>query len=181
MIRMGKTYGNLMVDVKTGSEKLKDRARRILSMVTGSRPRKQRALRPRSGTSRPIVMKQARLTPQAPAKAETIRRLDSRSARQNSRSRCRREKPKSGDSRYVGTTGSPAATRRASRTAHRGFHRAQRGRAPGSRDASCEPTQACIWGTARKIPPASTTRAIRHCSRLATDTRHRQLHCTRRR
>jgi N-acetylmuramic acid 6-phosphate etherase len=35
MIRMGKTYGNLMVDVKTGSEKLKDRARRILSMITG--------------------------------------------------------------------------------------------------------------------------------------------------
>jgi N-acetylmuramic acid 6-phosphate etherase len=35
MIRMGKTYGNLMVDVKSGSEKLKDRARRILSMVTG--------------------------------------------------------------------------------------------------------------------------------------------------
>jgi N-acetylmuramic acid 6-phosphate etherase len=34
MIRMGKTYGNLMVDVQTGSEKLKDRARRILSIVT---------------------------------------------------------------------------------------------------------------------------------------------------
>jgi N-acetylmuramic acid 6-phosphate etherase len=36
MIRMGKTYGNLMVDVQTGSEKLKDRARRILTMVTGA-------------------------------------------------------------------------------------------------------------------------------------------------
>jgi N-acetylmuramic acid 6-phosphate etherase len=35
MIKVGKTYGNLMVDVQTGSEKLKDRARRILSMVTG--------------------------------------------------------------------------------------------------------------------------------------------------
>jgi N-acetylmuramic acid 6-phosphate etherase len=35
MIKLGKTYGNLMVDVQTGSEKLKDRARRILSMVTG--------------------------------------------------------------------------------------------------------------------------------------------------
>ena len=34
MIRMGKTYGNLMVDVQTGSEKLKDRARRIVSHVT---------------------------------------------------------------------------------------------------------------------------------------------------
>src|SRR6185436_4411326 len=35
MIRMGKTYGNLMVDVKTSSEKLKDRARRIVNIVTG--------------------------------------------------------------------------------------------------------------------------------------------------
>jgi N-acetylmuramic acid 6-phosphate etherase len=35
MIRAGKTYGNLMVDVRTGSEKLKDRARRIIGVVTG--------------------------------------------------------------------------------------------------------------------------------------------------
>src|SRR5713101_3640723 len=35
MVRIGKTYGNLMVDVQMGSEKLKDRARRIISIVTG--------------------------------------------------------------------------------------------------------------------------------------------------
>jgi N-acetylmuramic acid 6-phosphate etherase len=35
MIKVGKTYGNLMVDVRTGSEKLKDRARRIIGVVTG--------------------------------------------------------------------------------------------------------------------------------------------------
>jgi N-acetylmuramic acid 6-phosphate etherase len=35
MIKVGKTYGNLMVDVRTGSEKLRDRARRILGVVTG--------------------------------------------------------------------------------------------------------------------------------------------------
>ena len=35
MIRTGKTYGNLMVDVQVGSEKLKDRARRIIAIVTG--------------------------------------------------------------------------------------------------------------------------------------------------
>ena len=35
MIRVGKTYGNLMVDVHTGSEKLKDRACRIVEAVTG--------------------------------------------------------------------------------------------------------------------------------------------------
>src|SRR3954453_19187302 len=35
MVRIGKTYGNLMVDVQTGSEKLRDRARRIIAIVTG--------------------------------------------------------------------------------------------------------------------------------------------------
>jgi N-acetylmuramic acid 6-phosphate etherase len=35
MIRTGKTYGNLMVDVRTGSQKLRDRARRIVGIVTG--------------------------------------------------------------------------------------------------------------------------------------------------
>jgi N-acetylmuramic acid 6-phosphate etherase len=35
MVLMGKTYGNLMVDVHVGSEKLKDRARRIVNIVTG--------------------------------------------------------------------------------------------------------------------------------------------------
>ena len=35
MIRIGKTYGNLMVDVQSSSEKLKDRARRILIIATG--------------------------------------------------------------------------------------------------------------------------------------------------
>jgi N-acetylmuramic acid 6-phosphate etherase len=35
MVRLGKTYGNLMVDVQTKSDKLRDRARRILSMVAG--------------------------------------------------------------------------------------------------------------------------------------------------
>ena len=34
MIRIGKTYGNLMVDVQMGSEKLRDRARRIITIVT---------------------------------------------------------------------------------------------------------------------------------------------------
>ena len=35
MVKTGKVYGNLMVDVQTGSEKLKDRARRIVNIVTG--------------------------------------------------------------------------------------------------------------------------------------------------
>jgi N-acetylmuramic acid 6-phosphate etherase len=35
MVLIGKTYGNLMVDTHTSSEKLKDRARRIVNIVTG--------------------------------------------------------------------------------------------------------------------------------------------------
>jgi N-acetylmuramic acid 6-phosphate etherase len=35
MVRIGKTYGNLMVDLHTGSEKARDRALRIITMVTG--------------------------------------------------------------------------------------------------------------------------------------------------
>ena len=35
MVHIGKTYGNLMVDVQTGSEKLRDRAQRIINVVTG--------------------------------------------------------------------------------------------------------------------------------------------------
>ena len=35
MVRVGKTYGNLMVDVTSNSEKLRDRARRIIVTVTG--------------------------------------------------------------------------------------------------------------------------------------------------
>jgi N-acetylmuramic acid 6-phosphate etherase len=35
MIRIGKTYGNLMVDVQSGSEQRKERAIRIISIVTG--------------------------------------------------------------------------------------------------------------------------------------------------
>jgi N-acetylmuramic acid 6-phosphate etherase len=61
MIRIGKTYGNLMVDVQTGSEKLKDRARRIVAMVTGSDPEEAGELlkQARWNTKAAIVMKNA--------------------------------------------------------------------------------------------------------------------------
>jgi N-acetylmuramic acid 6-phosphate etherase len=35
MIRMGKTYGNIMVDLQQTNRKLKERSRRILMMITG--------------------------------------------------------------------------------------------------------------------------------------------------
>src|SRR6478752_360955 len=68
MIKLGKTYGNLMVDVKTGSEKLKDRARRIVMIVTGLEPAAAEALlkRARWNVKAAIVMQKANLTlPQA--------------------------------------------------------------------------------------------------------------------
>src|SRR3954463_6440869 len=68
MIKWGKTYGNLMVDVKTGSEKLKDRAKRILGVVTGLDPVEAEALlkRARWNVKAAIVMQKANLTlPQA--------------------------------------------------------------------------------------------------------------------
>src|SRR5476651_2794437 len=53
MIRIGKTYGNLMVDVQMGSEKLRDRARRIITTVTGlDYDEADKLLRDRTGTSK---------------------------------------------------------------------------------------------------------------------------------
>jgi N-acetylmuramic acid 6-phosphate etherase len=68
MIKWGKTYGNLMVDVQTGSEKLKDRAKRILGVVTGLDSGSAETLlkRARWNVKAAIVMEKAGLTlPQA--------------------------------------------------------------------------------------------------------------------
>jgi N-acetylmuramic acid 6-phosphate etherase len=68
MIKLGKTYGNLMVDVQTGSEKLKDRARRILGVVTGVDYDAADALLKRAkwNVKAAIIMQRANLTlPQA--------------------------------------------------------------------------------------------------------------------
>jgi len=68
MIKWGKTYGNLMVDVRTGSEKLKDRAKRIVGIVTGLEAEAAEALlkRARWNVKVAIVMEKAGLTfPQA--------------------------------------------------------------------------------------------------------------------
>jgi N-acetylmuramic acid 6-phosphate etherase len=71
MIRIGKTYGNLMVDVHVGSEKLRDRARRILMIVTGLEPDEADVLLQRAhwNVKAAIVMQKTHLTlPQALAK-----------------------------------------------------------------------------------------------------------------
>ncbi len=36
MVRLGKTFGNLMVDLRGSNEKLRDRARRIVAQATGA-------------------------------------------------------------------------------------------------------------------------------------------------
>lgn len=63
-VRIGKTYGNLMVDVQTASEKLKDRARRIVNIVTDlSYDEADRLLRrARWNVKAAIVMQKAGLT-----------------------------------------------------------------------------------------------------------------------
>src|SRR5687767_2045137 len=68
MIKVGKTYGNLMVDLRSGSEKLKDRARRIVVTVTGIDYEAADALLKRAkwNVKAAIVMQKASLTlPQA--------------------------------------------------------------------------------------------------------------------
>ncbi|MEO6212623.1 MAG: N-acetylmuramic acid 6-phosphate etherase [Vicinamibacterales bacterium] len=68
MIKVGKTYGNLMVDLRCGSEKLKDRARRIITMVTGITYEDADVLlrRAKWNVKAAIVMQKAELTlPQA--------------------------------------------------------------------------------------------------------------------
>ncbi len=61
MIRCGKAYGNLMVDVRAGSEKLRDRAERIVMAVTGvGRPRARRLLAEARGRAKVAIVMQAR-------------------------------------------------------------------------------------------------------------------------
>jgi N-acetylmuramic acid 6-phosphate etherase len=64
MIRIGKTYGNLMVDVQTGSQKLRDRARRIIGIVTGLEYEEAEALLARAhwNVKAAIVMQKAGLS-----------------------------------------------------------------------------------------------------------------------
>lgn len=74
MIRVGKTYGNLMVDIHTGSEQRRDRARRIVSMVTGIPPEEAGGLLKRAkwNVKAAIVMQKSGVT-----YAQALRRLKS--------------------------------------------------------------------------------------------------------
>ena len=57
MIKLGKVHGNLMVDLKATSEKLRDRAERIVKEVTGiSRPRARTLLRRAQGSTKVAIL-----------------------------------------------------------------------------------------------------------------------------
>jgi N-acetylmuramic acid 6-phosphate etherase len=78
MVRTGKTYGNLMVDVQPTSEKLKDRARRILMIATGIDYEASGRLlkRARGNVKAAIVMQKTGLTfPRAAARLRTANGL----------------------------------------------------------------------------------------------------------
>ena len=64
MIRVGKTYRNLMVDVAPNSDKLRDRARRIIATVTGLAYNEADALLRRAGwnVKAAILMQQGGIT-----------------------------------------------------------------------------------------------------------------------
>ena len=72
MVRAGKTYGNLMVDVKSNSEKLRDRARRIVGAVSGVTYEDADALLDRAGwdVKAAILMQEAGIT-----RAQALSRL----------------------------------------------------------------------------------------------------------
>jgi N-acetylmuramic acid 6-phosphate etherase len=72
MVRAGKTYGNLMVDVQINSAKLRDRARRIVSAVTGLTGATADALLRRAGGSVKVavVMQKAGLS-----RVEAVKRI----------------------------------------------------------------------------------------------------------
>jgi N-acetylmuramic acid 6-phosphate etherase len=57
MIRLGKTYGNLMVDVRASNEKLRARSRRIVALATGAGdPEIERALTATDGEVKDAIL-----------------------------------------------------------------------------------------------------------------------------
>jgi len=57
MVRLGKVYGNLMVDLQASNAKLRDRAERIVGVVTGlKRPRTQALLEKAGGEAKTAIV-----------------------------------------------------------------------------------------------------------------------------
>ncbi|MEW1908887.1 N-acetylmuramic acid 6-phosphate etherase [Kitasatospora sp. NPDC085895] len=71
MVRLGRTYGNLMVDLRATNEKLRARCRRIVALATGAAPEAaDRALDAAGGEVKPAVL--TLLTGLAPADAARL-------------------------------------------------------------------------------------------------------------
>lgn len=57
MVKLGKTYGNLMVDVRASNEKLRDRAHRIVTAATDASPEAvTAALQEHGGRAKPAIL-----------------------------------------------------------------------------------------------------------------------------
>jgi N-acetylmuramic acid 6-phosphate etherase len=61
MVRLGKAYGNLMVDLRPGSAKLRDRARRIVALAAGVPAARAARLLSRAGGEVKTAIVMARL------------------------------------------------------------------------------------------------------------------------
>jgi N-acetylmuramic acid 6-phosphate etherase len=61
MVRLGKVYGNLMVDLRPSSRKLRARALRMIAELTGLPPRQAAALARRSGSQPAVALVMQRL------------------------------------------------------------------------------------------------------------------------
>jgi N-acetylmuramic acid 6-phosphate etherase len=73
MVRLGKVYGNLMVDLRVTSDKLRDRGERILEATLGIERREAGALLERSGGHVKTALVMGKLSLDA---AEARERLD---------------------------------------------------------------------------------------------------------
>jgi len=73
MVRLGKVYGNLMVDVRPGSRKLRARALRIVEALTGLPPEAARALTRRAGGQPAVALVMHRLGLDATAARRRLR------------------------------------------------------------------------------------------------------------
>jgi N-acetylmuramic acid 6-phosphate etherase len=71
MIRLGKTFGNLMVDLRASNTKLADRARRIVKAVTNlTDPEAERLLKDSNGEVKTAIIRH--YTGHSPAEARQL-------------------------------------------------------------------------------------------------------------
>src|SRR5699024_4388719 len=56
MIRLGKVYGNLMVDVSVNNSKLRERAERLITEITGVEPRRAGQFLEQAGWRVPVAV-----------------------------------------------------------------------------------------------------------------------------